>query len=36
MEEGILDLNIPMNYKREYCTGGPSPGCFGGFNQRPV
>jgi uncharacterized lipoprotein YddW (UPF0748 family) len=28
MEEGILDLNIPMNYKREHCleTG---PGCFG-------
>jgi uncharacterized lipoprotein YddW (UPF0748 family) len=34
MEEGILDLNIPMNYKREFCTGGPIPGCFGGFSQR--
>jgi hypothetical protein len=33
MEEGILDLNIPMNYKREFCTGGPIPGCFGGFSQ---
>ncbi|MBA2633263.1 MAG: family 10 glycosylhydrolase [Chloroflexi bacterium] len=34
MEEGILDLNIPMNYKREFCTGGPIPGCFGGFSQQ--
>jgi uncharacterized lipoprotein YddW (UPF0748 family) len=34
MEEGILDLNMPMNYKREFCTGGPIPGCFGGFSQR--
>jgi uncharacterized lipoprotein YddW (UPF0748 family) len=34
MEEGILDLNIPMNYKREWCTGGPIPGCFGGFSQQ--
>ena len=33
MEEGILDLNMPMNYKREFCTGGPIPGCFGGFSQ---
>jgi hypothetical protein len=31
MEEGILDLNIPMNYKREHCTA-DGPGCFG--NQR--
>jgi uncharacterized lipoprotein YddW (UPF0748 family) len=28
MEEGILDLNIPMNYKREHCTA-DGPGCFG-------
>jgi uncharacterized lipoprotein YddW (UPF0748 family) len=28
MEEGILDLNIPMNYKREHCTA-TGPGCFG-------
>ena len=34
MDEGILDLNIPMNYKREWCTGGPIPGCFGGFSQQ--
>jgi uncharacterized lipoprotein YddW (UPF0748 family) len=34
MEEGILDLNIPMNYKREWCTGGAIPGCFGGFSQQ--
>ena len=34
MEEGILDLNIPMNYKREHCTGGPIAGCFGGFSQQ--
>lgn len=31
MEEGILDLNILMNYKREHCTA-TGPGCFG--NQR--
>ncbi|HSH81453.1 MAG TPA: family 10 glycosylhydrolase [Herpetosiphonaceae bacterium] len=31
MEEGILDLNIPMNYKREHCVQ-DGPGCFG--NQR--
>jgi uncharacterized lipoprotein YddW (UPF0748 family) len=31
MEEGILDLNIPMNYKREHCTA-DGTGCFG--NQR--
>ncbi|HEV8470593.1 MAG TPA: family 10 glycosylhydrolase [Candidatus Limnocylindria bacterium] len=31
MEEGILDTNIPMNYKREHCTA-TGPGCFG--NQR--
>jgi uncharacterized lipoprotein YddW (UPF0748 family) len=31
MEEGILDTNIPMNYKREHCTE-TGPGCFG--NQR--
>lgn len=34
MEEGILDLNIPMNYKREFCTGETIPGCFGGFSQQ--
>src|SRR5205814_3154611 len=28
MQEGILDTNIPMNYKREYCTV-TGPGCFG-------
>lgn len=28
MEEGILDLNLPMNYKREHCTQ-DGPGCFG-------
>jgi len=28
MEEGILDTNIPMNYKREHCTA-TGPGCFG-------
>ncbi|HVD51955.1 MAG TPA: family 10 glycosylhydrolase, partial [Candidatus Udaeobacter sp.] len=28
MQEGILDTNIPMNYKREYCTA-TGPGCFG-------
>jgi uncharacterized lipoprotein YddW (UPF0748 family) len=28
MQEGILDTNIPMNYKREYCTAS-GPGCFG-------
>lgn len=28
MEEGILDLNIPMNYKREHCLA-DGPGCFG-------
>ena len=34
MEEGILDLNIPMNYKREWCVvGNEGPGCFG-FPQR--
>jgi len=34
MEEGILDLNIPMNYKREFCvTGAEAPSCFG-FPQR--
>ncbi len=34
MEEGILDLNIPMNYKREHCvTGTEAAGCFG-FPQR--
>jgi hypothetical protein len=34
MEEGTLDLNIPMNYKREFCvTGTESPSCFG-FPQR--
>jgi uncharacterized lipoprotein YddW (UPF0748 family) len=34
MEEGILDLNIPMNYKREFCVvGNEAPGCFG-FPQR--
>jgi len=31
MEEGILDTNVPMNYKREHCTE-TGPGCFG--NQR--
>ncbi len=31
MQEGILDLNILMNYKREHCTAN-GPGCFG--NQR--
>jgi uncharacterized lipoprotein YddW (UPF0748 family) len=31
MQEGILDTNIPMNYKREHCTA-TGPGCFG--NQR--
>ena len=34
LEEGILDTNIPMNYKREHCTGGPIQGCFGGSDQR--
>lgn len=34
LEEGILDTNIPMNYKREHCTGGPILGCFGGSDQR--
>jgi uncharacterized lipoprotein YddW (UPF0748 family) len=29
MEEGILDTNIPMNYKREHCTGTVLPACFG-------
>ena len=37
MEEGILDLNLPMNYKREWCHGDPIPkipaGCFD-FDQR--
>jgi len=35
MEEGILDLNIPMNYKREHCTATDQTanGCFG-FNQQ--
>jgi uncharacterized lipoprotein YddW (UPF0748 family) len=28
MAEGILDTNIPMNYKREHCTAS-GPGCFG-------
>ena len=28
MQEGILDTNIPMNYKREHCTA-TGPGCFG-------
>ncbi len=28
MDEGILDLNIPMNYKREHCVA-DGPGCFG-------
>ncbi len=27
-EEGILDLNIPMNYKRDQCHA-TGPGCFG-------
>lgn len=31
MQEGILDINMPMNYKREHCTQ-DGPGCFG--NQR--
>jgi uncharacterized lipoprotein YddW (UPF0748 family) len=31
MEEGIVDINLPMNYKREHCTQ-DGPGCFG--NQR--
>ncbi|HYO55519.1 glycoside hydrolase family 10 protein [Archangium sp.] len=31
MQEGILDLNILMNYKREHCTA-DGTGCFG--NQR--
>ena len=36
MEEGILDLNIPMNYKREYCTATDrsGPGCFNLDQQR--
>ncbi len=36
MREGILDLNIPMNYKREYCTtiDRSGPGCFGLDQQR--
>jgi uncharacterized lipoprotein YddW (UPF0748 family) len=30
MEEGILDLNMPMNYKREFCiVGNEAPACFG-------
>jgi hypothetical protein len=30
MDEGILDLNIPMNYKREFCVvGNEASGCFG-------
>jgi uncharacterized lipoprotein YddW (UPF0748 family) len=30
MEEGILDLNMPMNYKREFCVvGDEAPACFG-------
>ena len=30
MDEGILDLNIPMNYKREFCVvGNEAPACFG-------
>jgi len=35
MEEGILDLNIPMNYKREHCTATDrsATGCFG-FDQQ--
>ena len=34
MEEGILDLNIAMNYKREFCVvGNEAPACFG-FPQR--
>jgi uncharacterized lipoprotein YddW (UPF0748 family) len=28
MQEGILDINLPMNYKREHCTQ-DGPGCFG-------
>jgi uncharacterized lipoprotein YddW (UPF0748 family) len=28
MQEGILDTNIPMNYKREHCAA-TGPGCFG-------
>jgi uncharacterized lipoprotein YddW (UPF0748 family) len=39
MEEGILDLNIPMNYKREWCFGDPiptdPPGCFN-LDQRAL
>ncbi|RPJ30833.1 MAG: hypothetical protein EHM35_12465 [Planctomycetaceae bacterium] len=31
MQEGIVDINMPMNYKREHCTQ-DGPGCFG--NQR--
>ncbi len=34
LEEGVLDTNIPMNYKREHCIGGPIPGCFAGSDQR--
>ncbi len=34
LEEGILDTNIPMNYKREHCTGGAITGCFNGADQR--
>lgn len=36
MREGILDLNIPMNYKREYCTATDrtGPGCFNLDQQR--
>ena len=35
MEEGTLDLNIPMNYKREHCDGTvPHPRCFQGSDQR--
>ena len=34
LEEGIIDTNIPMNYKREHCIGGAIPGCFNGSDQR--
>lgn len=36
MREGILDLNVPMNYKREYCTATDrtGPGCFNLDQQR--
>lgn len=33
MKEGILDTNIPMNYKRESCTA-TGPGCFGDQRAR--